>query len=95
MTNNIAFQTTERSLYLVEQVDADQAAAVGCPGSDFRIIGRNGAIYGSFEATGRTPGREVRVPGWSTRKGIRVLFVPAVLDETVNSVPVDGFLAGV
>jgi hypothetical protein len=51
-------------------------------------------MYGYLMATGTVPGREVRVPGWSTRRGVRAVFVPSVVDYGPNgSVPVDGYLA--
>jgi hypothetical protein len=88
-----AFVTTGTATYPVSPVDASLAEQVGCPTATHRLEGRE-TVYGYFMATGTVPGKSVRVPGWSTaRKGVRAVFVPAVLDETVDwGSPVDGWL---
>lgn len=88
--NDMAFETG-RTCLQVEPVDSDHAVAVGCPGATHRLIGRHGATYGFFMATGRVPGNDVKVPNWSSRKGIRALFVPAVIDDS-GPQPFDGWL---
>lgn len=89
--NDMAFMTTHRATYRVEAVDAQLALSVGCPDATHRIVGRNGVIYGGFMATGRVPGNDIKVPGWPTRRGIRAVFFPAVLDDA-GPHPVDGWL---
>lgn len=92
--SSMTFKTTGTATYHVQEVPAELAEAMGCPGATHRILGAHVTTYGAFMATGRVPGREVRVPGWTAaRLGMRAVFVPAVLDETVGSVPVDGYLA--
>jgi hypothetical protein len=93
-TMTATFHTTRGADYTVEHVDQRHAEYVGCPNSDYRLVGRHGVMYGYLMATGTVPGREVRVPGWSTRRGVRAVFVPSVVDYGPNgSVPVDGYLA--
>ncbi len=90
------FQTEARVAFRVEEVDTDHAASVGCPTADHRVIGPNtGTVtYGYFMATGREPGHEVRVPGWtSARRGARAVFVPSVIDTASGCVPVVGWVA--
>lgn len=89
-----AFVTDQgRATYQVANVSSENAERVGCPRATHALVGRHGATYGFFVATGRVPGNEVKVPGWPSRKGIRALFVPAVIDEGPNgSVPVSGYL---
>lgn len=62
--------------YDVLGVTPEQAEAVGCPGADVVLVGRLGSTFGNLMATGTVPGKAVRVPGWSTRRGVRALFVP-------------------
>lgn len=91
---DMAFMTTGRATYQVEAVDQVLANYVGCPTATHRLLGRNATTYGFFVGTGRPPGNEVKVPGWPSRKGIRALFVPAVIDDGPNgSMPFDGWLA--
>jgi len=89
-----AFRTTGTATYGVSPVDAALAEYVGCPEATHRLEGHTGTVYGYFVATGREPGKPVRVPDWTSRKGVRVLFVPAgPLDETVSwGSVVDGYL---
>lgn len=92
--SDMVFQTTGRAAYQVEEVGAVTAEFVGCPSATHRINGRHFSTYGYFVGTGRVPGNEVKVPSWPSRKGIRVLFVPAVIDDGPNgSVPIEGWLA--
>jgi len=74
------FMTEGRVTIEVEAVDTALAEYVGCPTATHRLNSRHGSIYGTFEVAGT--GREVKVPGWPTRKGLRVRFVPAVVTNT-------------
>lgn len=84
-----AFQTTGRACYRVEEVTPDHAEQVGCPDANARILTIAGPMYGYFSATGSQPGRQVRVPAWYSRRGVRVVFVaatgcPSVHDEDAS-----------
>lgn len=82
-------------LYLVEEVDAEQAANVGCPAATHRILGRNGDIFGTFDATGRKAGQPVQVPGYSKgTKGLRAVFVSAnpIEQGMADEIVIEGYL---
>ena len=83
-----AFRTTGTATYQVSEVTPDLADHVGCPTATHRLESHTGMRYGYFMATGRNADKGVRVPSWSTdRKGLRVVFVPAVIESDDDLIP--------
>lgn len=78
------FKVQDGAHYLAEELTAQQAADLGCPGATHKLTGNHGHIVGTVTPT---TGKPVRVAqaGWYSRTGLLATFTPAVTGEGLDS----------
>ena len=86
---DMVFQTTTRRGLTLQPISSEMAEYFGCPGATHTLTASLFKHLGTVRAV---TGKPVRVPGWPTRKGFRVVFTPWVLDPETGTDTVTGWI---